>query len=107
MTLQEFAPMCRVNLNIDWRAVARGQPLMTKQFAAESEGSVRLDFFAVRFTGVEEKLSQLALWVIEAERVRRPYSLRLPNTDIAPAVGEAHFHRCMRSLSLFPEGERV
>ena len=93
--------------HIDWRAVARGQPLMTKQFAAEAEGSVRLDFFAVRFTGVEEKLSQLALWVIEAERVRRPYSLRLPNTDIAPAVGEAHFHRCMRSLSLFPEGERV
>ena len=93
--------------HIDWRAVARGQPLMTKQFAAEAEGSVRLDFFAVRFTGVEEKLSQLALWVIEAERVRRPYSLRLPNTDISPAVGEAHFHRCMRSLSLFPEGERV
>ena len=93
--------------HIDWRAVARGQPLMTKQFAAEAEGSVRLDFFAVRFTGVEEKLSQLALWVIEAERVRRPYSLRLPNTSIAPAVGEAHFHRCMRSLSLFPEGERV
>ena len=93
--------------HIDWRAVARGQPLMTKQFSAEAEGSVRLDFFAVRFTGVEEKLSQLALWVIEAERARRPYSLRLPNTDIAPAVGEAHFHRCMRSLSLFPEGERV
>ncbi|PYI45946.1 MAG: hypothetical protein DMF10_10585 [Verrucomicrobia bacterium] len=93
--------------HIDWRAVARGQPLMTKQFAAEAEGSVRLDFSAVRFTGLEEKLSQLALWVIEAERVRRPYSLRLPNTDIAPAVGEAHFHRCMRSLSLFPEGERV
>jgi uncharacterized protein (DUF58 family) len=93
--------------HIDWRAVARGQPLMTKQFAAEAEGSVRLDFFAVRSLSVEEKLSQLALWVIEAERVRRPYSLRLPNTDIAPAVGEAHFHRCMRSLSLFPEGERV
>ena len=87
--------------HIDWRAVARGQPLMTKQFAAEAEGSVQLDFSTVRFVGVEEKLSQLALWVIEAERVRRPYSLRLPNTNIAPAVGEAHFHRCMRALSLF------
>src|SRR5207237_5265886 len=90
--------------HIDWRAVARGQPLMTKQFAAEAEGSVHLDFSALRFRGVEEKLSQLALWVIEAERARRPYSLRLPNTDIAPAVGDAHFHRCMRALSLF-QGE--
>jgi uncharacterized protein (DUF58 family) len=90
--------------HIDWRAVARGQPLMTKQFAAEAEGSVHLDFSALRFHGVEEKLSQLALWVIESERVRRPYSLYLPNTDIAPAVGEAHFHRCLRALSLFEAG---
>ena len=93
--------------HIDWRAVARGQPLMTKQFAAEAEGSVHLDFSALRFHGAEERLSQLALWVIEAERVRRPYSLRLPNTKIAPAVGEVHFHRCLRVLSLFPEGERA
>ena len=91
--------------HIDWRAVARGQPLMTKQFAAEAEGSVHLDFSALHFHGAEERLSQLALWVIEAERVRRPYSLRLPNTDIAPAVGEAHFHRCLRALSLFPGEE--
>jgi uncharacterized protein (DUF58 family) len=91
--------------HIDWRAVARGQPLMTKQFAAEAEGSVHLDFSALRFHGAEERLSQLALWVIEAERVRRPYSLRLPNTEIAPAVGEAHFHRCLRALSLFPGEE--
>ncbi len=77
---------------------------MTKQFAAEAEGSVHLDFSALRFHDAEQRLSQLALWVIEAERARRPYSLRLPNTDIAPAVGEAHFHRCMRALSLF-QGE--
>jgi len=91
--------------HIDWRAVARGQPLMTKQFAAEAEGSVHLDFSALRFHDVEERVSQLALWVIEAERARRPYSLRLPNTDIAPGVGEAHFHRCLRELSLFSHGE--
>jgi len=87
--------------HIDWRAVARGQPLMTKQFAAEAEGSVHLDFSALRFHGAEQKLSQLALWVIEAERVRRPYGLRLPDTEIAPGVGEAHFHACLRALSLF------
>ena len=87
--------------HIDWRAVARGQPLMTKQFAAEAEGSVHLDFSALRFHGVEERLSQLALWVIEAERARRPYGLRLPGTQIAPSLGEPHFHRCLRALALF------
>jgi uncharacterized protein (DUF58 family) len=92
--------------HIDWRAVARGQPLMTKQFAAEAEGSVHLDFSALPFHGVEEKLSQLALWVIEAERARRPYGLRLPHAEIPPAVGEAHFHACLHALSLF-EAERA
>jgi uncharacterized protein (DUF58 family) len=87
--------------HIDWRAVARGQPLVTKQFTAEEEGVVHLDFSALRFADVEERLSQLTLWVIEAERARRPYGLRLPGVEIPPAVGQAHFHQCMRALSLF------
>ena len=50
---------------------------------------------------VEEKLSQLALWVIEAERARRPYGLGLPHTQIPPTLGQSHFHQCLRALSLF------
>ena len=87
--------------HIDWKAAARGQPLMTKQFTAEAQGFVYLDFSALRFTDVEARLSQLALWVIEAERARRPYGLRLPGTEIPPAVGESHFHQCLRALSRF------
>jgi uncharacterized protein (DUF58 family) len=87
--------------HIDWRAVARGRSLMTKQFTAEAEGVVYLDFSALGSGDVEQKLSQLALWVIEAERARRPYALRLPGTEILPDVGQAHFHQCLRALSLF------
>jgi len=87
--------------HIDWKAVARGQPLMTKQFAAETEGVADLDFSAVGLATVEEKLSQLALWVIEAERAGQPYGLWLPSTEIPPAVGQSHFHQCLRALSLF------
>jgi uncharacterized protein (DUF58 family) len=91
--------------HIDWKAVARGQPLMTKQFAAETKGAVYLDFFELRFADLEEKLSQLALWVIEAERARQPYGLRLPGIEISPAFGQIHFHHCLRALSLFrPNG---
>jgi uncharacterized protein (DUF58 family) len=91
--------------HIDWRAVARGQPLMTKQFTAESEGVVYFDFSALHSASVEERLSQLALWVIEAERARRPYGLRLPSVEFRPGVGQSHFHECMRALSLFEVGE--
>jgi uncharacterized protein (DUF58 family) len=91
--------------HIDWKAVARGQSLLTKQFAAETKGAVHLDFFELRFADVEEKLSQLTLWVIEAERARQPYGLRLPGFDISPGLGQMHFHRCLRALSLFPGKE--
>ncbi len=89
--------------HIDWKAVARGQSLMTKQFVAENKGAVYLDLFKVGVGNLEEKLSQLTLWVIEAERARQPYGLRLPGTDISPALGQSHFHRCLRTLSLFRE----
>jgi uncharacterized protein (DUF58 family) len=91
--------------HIDWKAVARGQPLMTKQFSTETKGAVFLDFFEVRIGDVEDKLSQLTLWVIEAERARQPYGLRLPGIEISPAMGQTHFHSCLRALSLFQAKE--
>jgi uncharacterized protein (DUF58 family) len=77
---------------------------MTKEFAAETKGAVSLDFFELRSADMEEKLSQLTLWVIEAERARQPYRLRLPGLEISPALGQMHFHRCLRALSLFEVG---
>lgn len=87
--------------HIDWKAVARGQPLMTKQFAAETKGAVSLDFSELKFADVEQRLSQLTLWVIEAERARQPYGLRLPGIEISPGLGQMHFHHCLRALTLF------
>jgi uncharacterized protein (DUF58 family) len=92
--------------HIDWKAVARGQPLMTKQFAAEIKAAVYLDFFELGSGDVEQKLSQLTLWVIEAERARQPYGLRLPGIEISPAIGQMHFHHCLRALSLFRGNEQ-
>lgn len=86
---------------IDWKAVARGQPLMTKQFTAETGDVLWLDFDALPFLQHEQRLSQLALWIIEAERARRKYGLRLPGTEISPVSGDVHYHRCLRALALF------
>ena len=87
--------------HIDWKAVARGQPLMTKQFTVETDDLLMLDFDQVPQADVETRLSQLALWIVEAERVRRRYALRLPGVDIAASSGEAHYHRCLQALALF------
>ena len=93
--------------HIDWKAVARGRSLMTKQFTAEAEGVVYLDFSALGSADVEEKLSQLALWVIEAERARRPYALRLPGTQILPAVGWSEDSHALPKLNRFSRSRTV
>jgi uncharacterized protein (DUF58 family) len=87
--------------HIDWKAVARGQPFMTKQFASDFSGSLVFDFNEVPSTGVEARLSQIARWIVEAERAARPYGLRLPGCNIAPAIGPGHFHNCLRQLALY------
>lgn len=88
--------------HIDWKAVARGGEMMTKQFTAEAEsGDLYLDFATIRSPQSEARLSQLALWIIEAERRRQPYGLRLPQVEIPPSLGDAHFHQCLRALALF------
>src|SRR5215212_8928854 len=88
--------------HIDWKAVARGQAMMTKLFTSELDtGLLYLDIAVVRSTDLESRLSQLALWIIEAERAHRPYGLRLPDTDIEPSLGDSHFHCCLKSVALY------
>jgi len=87
--------------HIDWKAVARGHPLMSKQFSADTGGAFHFDFNAIALRDVEARLSQLTLWVIEADRTRRPYSLRLPSVEIAASTGEAHYHMCLRALACY------
>lgn len=87
--------------HVDWKAVARGQPMMTKQFSSEGGGALHFDFSALPMRRVEARLSQLALWIIEAERARRPYSLSLPGSSVPESLGESHYHKCLRALALF------
>ena len=91
--------------HIDWKAVARGQPLLTKQWAGEVAELLVFDFQMTPGSDLETRLSQLARWVVEAERQSVSYGLRLGNADIRPDSGEAHLHACLRALALFEAGE--
>ncbi len=87
--------------HIDWKAAARGQPLLTKQWAGESSGTLVLEWNALAPLDVESRLSQLARWVVMAERASLNYGLELPGVSIAPASGEMHSHACLRALAVF------
>lgn len=88
--------------HVDWRAVARGQPLLIKQFAGAGSRRVWLDYADLSGVGdVERRLSQLARWIVDAERENCVYGLRLPGFVAEPASGSRHSHRCLEALALF------
>ena len=86
---------------IAWKAMARSQRLLTKQFATPAASNVWLDWDALPHSDDETRLSWLCGAVLELERINRRYGLRLPSTLLAPASGAAHRDACLRALALF------
>jgi len=89
--------------HIDWKAAARGQPLLTKQWAGEIDEILRLDWAALGDLGIGSKLSQLARWVVQSEKLGAQYELLLPNQKIPASRGDRHYHACLRALACFDE----
>jgi len=86
---------------IAWKALARGQGLLVKEFGSMTSADLWLDYDALAGIDVEQRLSRLTWWVLEAERAQLPYGLKLPGNSIAPARGKHHRDACLEALALF------
>ncbi|WP_153108948.1 DUF58 domain-containing protein [Propionivibrio limicola] len=91
--------------HIAWKAVARDadhRPLLVKQFDGGGVDEIRLDW-AMTDPGLdtETRLSQLAGWIVAAERRQQHYGLRLPGREIAPGHGRLHRDTCLEALALY------
>lgn len=86
---------------IAWKALAREQGLLTKEFSAMATSELWLDWNDARAPDPEARLAILCQWVLQAERFGQAYGLRLPGTAITPSRGEAHRTRCLEALALY------
>jgi uncharacterized protein (DUF58 family) len=86
--------------HIDWRAHARGRPLLTKRFDDGSPHAVNFEWSQVSHLSFEDALSQLTLWIDIALKSETPFSLRLPTVALPANTGWAHAHACWRELAL-------
>lgn len=85
---------------IDWKASAREQGMLSKQFQGGSGVFLWLEWEAAAARDAEQRIAQLARWVLDAEATGLPYGLRLPSREIAPASGNDHYRACMEALAL-------
>jgi len=86
---------------IAWKAFARNEILLSKQFSGGTATEIWLDFHDLPIMDVEAKLSRLARWVIESEVIAIRYGLRLPGVVFNPDSGVPHRERCLQALALF------
>lgn len=87
--------------HVAWKASARleGQ-LLSKQFAAEQGEAQWFDLAQTPGATLEEKLSVLTRWVLDAHTARQPYGLRLNSRSVGPSAGVDHLHACLQALAL-------
>ena len=86
---------------IAWKALAREQGLLTKEFSATASSELWLDYDEAYAGDLEARLSVLCQWVLQAERFGQSYGLRLPGVSIRPGRGEAHRTRCLEALAVY------
>lgn len=88
--------------HVAWKTVARGGPMLTKEFAGAEGADLTLDWDALpEELDVEARLGRLAAWVIAAEAASVAFSLKLPDGRCGPDFGTAHEEACLRRLALF------
>ena len=100
-SLREYRPD-DAQRNIAWKASARHDRLMVKEFELRRGHEVVLDYSALHGLAHEARISRLARWVCDAETAQRAYVLRVPERQLGPALGTEHRHACLRELALLP-----
>jgi uncharacterized protein (DUF58 family) len=87
--------------HLHWKAYAKGLGLFTKQYGGESSAEIWLDFSQAPGQSLEERLSHLCRWVVDAEQAGFSYGFILPGLRLEPSYGPAHYRQCLEALALF------
>ncbi len=88
--------------HIHWKAYAKGLGLYSKQYGGESSAEIWLDFSHTPGQSLEERLSYLCRWVVDAEQeAGLAYGFVMPGLRLEPSHGTYHYHKCLEALALF------
>jgi uncharacterized protein (DUF58 family) len=105
---EDFAGLRKYNVgdsprHVAWKAFARSSQLLSKQFAGADTSSQWFDFNEIAAASAEERLSILTRWIINSDRTREDYGLRIPGNEFPPAHGDLQSRQCLEALALFDE----
>lgn len=83
-----------------WKKAAKNDELVSRDGQQAQRFELWLDYAKAGTLDTEHRLSRLAAWILQADRLGQEYGLRLPGHEIKPSTGEAHKRRCLETLAL-------
>ncbi len=89
--------------HIYWKALAKEQGLVTKQFQRHQSPELWFDWADTRGADVETRLSQLCRWLLDGDSQQQRFGLRLPGVELAPTQGKEQLNQCLAQLATFGE----
>ena len=90
---------------VHWKAYAKQQGMYIKKFSGASASNkywFDIDMFNV-FTTLEQRLSYLTYFIIQADKKGDSYGLKIPKKNIEINNGVTHKHLCLKALALLNE----
>jgi uncharacterized protein (DUF58 family) len=90
---------------IAWKAYARNDVLLSKEFSTGTGEPCVLDWTMLPELEIEPRIAQLTRWCIDADAAGRSLALRLPGTDIPLGQGPMQLAACLEALALFDAGK--
>jgi uncharacterized protein (DUF58 family) len=92
---------------IAWKSVARNDVFATKLFSGASGTQLWLDFADMpESLGLEQRLSRMTRWVLDATHAGQHFGLRLPDREIDFGTGENQQTQCLEALALYRATDR-
>jgi uncharacterized protein (DUF58 family) len=83
-----------------WKKAAKSDELVSRDTMQNQRYELWLDAAVAGLPEREARLSRLAAWVLQADKLGQDYGLRLPGVQVMPATGEVHKRRCLEALAL-------
>lgn len=82
-----------------WEKAAKADELVSRDAEQAQRYELWLDLAKAGGHDIEHRLSRLAAWVLQADRLGADYGLRLGGRVIPPATGPGHRRACLEALA--------
>lgn len=87
--------------HIAWKAYARAGELLVKEWSGDADAMPVFDLDDAPGADLEQRLSVLARWIVDAEAQGQAFGLRLPGVEFPPEPGATQRRRCLAAIAKY------